>query len=325
MNSTDKLNNDDILESWFQQLEQDCILTKSIRNEKQYYHLNSPIKFVYPQKQIDSLLSKYCPKREEGGYILFQQELSDSNLVLKAVDVKWIDNTSANPENSYTVNTPEHRKIEREAYLNKLFPIRFHTHPMDVDDITKQSDRRLEIIDTSDADKRISFDFPFNTKSRTVILPDILVVWDVKYLNSFFIGIYNGLIAPIGFIKHRLQLTEKYNKEMQESIYEWADEKSNFVKGALVVGTISAFFAGMFYAPNLTGQLIKDVKNHQPIFAIGSQRGNIYFGFTNSNFFSDFAITIPRVTQALIDDNEQEIIPVMERERERLRLTNSTS
>jgi hypothetical protein len=317
MQLTDKLNNEDIIERWFQELEQNNVLTKSIRNEKEYYHLNSPIKFVYPQIQIDNLLSKYHPKREEGGYILFRQDIRNSNMVLKAVDVKWIDNTSATPENSYNINTSEHIRIEREAYLNQLFPIRFHTHPMDVEDIPRQSDRRLEIIDTSDSDKRISFDFPFKTLSRTVILPDVLIVWDVKYLNSFFIGTYNGLIAPIGFIKHRLKLTEKYNKEMQESIYEWVDEKSNFVKGALIVGTITAFFAGSYFAPYLTGQLIKDVKNQNSISAIGSQRGNVYFGFTNSKFFSDFTITIPRVTQTITEDNEQEIKFVMERIREK--------
>ena len=64
----------------------------------------------------------------------------------------------------------------------------------------------------------------------------------------------------------------------------------------------------MYYAPHLASQLIKDVKNQQPIFAIGSQRGNINFGFTNSKFLSDFTITIPRVSQTLIDDNEQKII-----------------
>ena len=94
---------------------------------------------------------------------------------------------------------------------------------------------------------------------------------------------------------------------------------------ALVVGVITAFFAGVYYAPHLTGQLIKDVKNQNSISAIGSQRGNVYFGFTNSKLFSDFIITIPRVTQTLIDDNEQEIIPVMERERERLKLTKTKS
>lgn len=318
MNSTDKLNTDDILESWFKQLEQDGVLTKSVRNEKLYYHFNSPIKFIYPQLQIESLLSRYVCKREEGGYILFQQDINNSNLVLKAVDVKWIDNKSKTPENSYTIDTPEHRRIEKEAYLNKLFPIRFHTHPMDEDDVTRQSDRQQEIIDTSDPDKRVSFEYPFNTQSRTVILPDVLVVWDVKYLNSFFIGTYNGLIAPIGFEKHKLKLREKYNKEIQKSIDEWAGENSNLVNGTLAVAKITALFLGVAYAPHLTGRVINEAKNQKNLSAIGSQRENEYLGFTNSKFFSDFAIIIPRVTQTLIDDNEKEIIPVMERERKRL-------
>ncbi|MGZ5551752.1 MAG: hypothetical protein ACXWE7_13295, partial [Nitrososphaeraceae archaeon] len=186
---SNNLTVDNKIENWFKELEVDNILVKTHRQDKPFYHLNSPVKFIYPIDQIDNIRNGYHEKNEKGGYILFQV---DKNRSLTAVDIKWIRNLSDNPENSYRINTEAHKRIEKEAYLTQLFPIRFHTHPMDVKGIYRQSDRRLEIIDTSDADKRISFDFPFVNQNRIVILPDVLVVWDVNYLNSFFIGTYNG-------------------------------------------------------------------------------------------------------------------------------------
>lgn len=312
MKTTNKLNIDTVLENWFQQLEQEQILAKVVRNQRLYYHFNSPIKFIYPKTQINNLRSKYHPKEEKGGYILFQHSNNDSNLILKAVDIKWVDNISSSPEKSYTINTPEHKRIEKEAYLNQLFPIRFHTHPMDVKDFNKQSYRRLQIIDTSDKDRKISFNYPFKTQNTIILLPDVLVVWDINYLNSFFIGTYNGLIAPIGFQRHRIKVTKEFNNNIGNSISKWIDEKSDLVKGVLAIGTLVTVVAGMRY-PQVSGPILKEIKNQNPMLAIGTQKENEYFGFANTNPLFEFAISIPRVTKELIDDNEEEIKAVLQR------------
>ena len=91
------------IESWFHRLETDGILTKSIRNDWSHYHLNSPVRFIYPKKQISELPEGYHATQEKGGYILFQPNSQNGDLTLTAIDIKWIDNISENSENSYTM------------------------------------------------------------------------------------------------------------------------------------------------------------------------------------------------------------------------------
>ncbi len=304
--------NDYKIESWFQFLEQNNILVKSVFKGKVCYHLNSPLQFVYSKKLIEKLRDGYHSTKERGGYIIFKYLPSENNLILNGIDVEWICNKSDTPNDSYTINTPEHIRIEKETYLNEEFPIRFHTHPMDVKDLSRQSKRRLEIIDTSDADKRISFQYPFQTPSRTVILPDVLVVWDINYLNSFFVGTYNGLISPIGFLNHRVKVTNEFKKELKNDFVKWVDDKSDLTKAALITGSIITLVGGIFY-PHIAGSIMKEVEHQTPMLAIGTQRECVYFGFTNSIPFSDFTNSIPTVTHEIQSDNEKEYIAVLER------------
>ena len=54
------------------------------------------------------------------------------------------------------------------------------------------------------------------------------------------------------------------------------------------------------------------------MLAIGTQKENLFFGFTDTKLFSEFIITIPKVTQDIIDDDEKEIKIALETIKRRL-------
>jgi hypothetical protein len=323
MHENSTLNENIEIENWFQKLEQEEIIAKINRNDQLLFHINTQAKFIYSKTVVDKIKSGFHSEEEKGGYIIFEYTIIDGIVILKALDVEWIENLSDNRLNSYKINTVEHKRIERQTYLKQLFPLRFHTHPMDAKDVFSQHKRRLEIIDTSDPDKDISFNFPFCTENIKLLMPDILVVWDINYLDSFFIGIYNGLIAPIGFLNHRVKVTKEFNSNIGKSIFEWAED-SDLKKMVLALGTVITIVGVVSY-PNVAMPLYRDLKNQNPILAIGTQKENHYFGFANPNSIFEFVISIPKVTTALLCENENEIKTVVARlnEKRKVKVNNS--
>jgi hypothetical protein len=316
-----ELNIEAGIENWLKKLEEGLILVKAVRNNETIYHLNTQAKFIY-SKPILKEIKEARSENEEGGYILCQPSIKNSVVILEAKEVAWIKNVSDSPHDSYVINTPAHKIAEKNSYSRQLLPIRFHTHPMDVKDINLQSKRLLQIIDTSDSDKDISFGFPFTLGGIKILLPDVLVVWDIKNVSdSFFIGVYNGLVAPIGFLKHRIKVTKDFKANIGESVNELIEGSNNFVKTGLVVGSFITVVAAMCY-PMVSLPILQQMQNQTPILAIGAQKENQYFGLADINSIFEFAITIPKITRELIDENEIEIIAVRERIRKAKMLNN---
>lgn len=271
------------------------LLEKSIIEDKEIFHLNTPISLQIGDKIISSLQKEYLKDKEIGGYINFKIK----ETYLEAVEVKFIENKSKTPERSYVINTPEHKTAEKEAFQNELLPFRFHTHPTIGSNPIMEISKYLRQLNTSKKDKEASYNKIHSVDEKELILPDILVVENDYSMGGMFVGFYNGLVTPNDFNDEKSKSNEELAKKSVNTVVELWDSSSTQAKLLFGVGIVAA--AALLYKmrKNSIGILIIVALLAVQIPLV-TREENIYFGVTKGG---SLIIKIPKISQDEIENN----------------------
>lgn len=286
------------ISKWLQQLESKRILTRSVRNNTTFFHLETPAEFNYPPILIGEIQRNYDSKFEKGGYILFEPTIVNEKVILTATEIVWIKNISETPERSYRIATTAHNDTEQEALSRMLLPLRFHTHPTHSLSIVQSQVNFLYQLGTSDADKRCSF-LDINTCGIKLILPDQLIVGK-QMESSVFIGIYNGLITPLDFEKHKRLVQSKQVERVGNGLVEWLKNDNNKIWAGF--GLLAVIFMCFRYPKGILptmgtiGIVAQDL-------SMKFKADDCYFGIAIKS--NHFKISVPEVTADILEDNEK--------------------
>ena len=286
------------INTWLNSLENSNVITASYPYEPNLHHLNTSTRVNYPKEIIQELKDGYDPELEKGGFILFRPEHLEGETILTAEQIIWIQNTSTTPHRSYTIKTLTHKQVEKESYEKGLLPLQFHTHPMPEATDVYGFLNYLRNLNTSDADKVVSYNH-FDTGERKLVLPDILVVGHGMFNSEPFIGMYNGLITPLDFEAHRDKLVQNTMQNTFTAVSDWADTDGK--KALLFIGGLALLFCAIQY-PKTTFGAVFGAAMAVPMISMHSQDRNEYFGIARPG---DFTIHIPKVTDKIIAENRR--------------------
>ena len=274
------------------------LLSETVWNQKVFHILNTGAEVIFPAKIISELRDLYDPRVEKGGFVLFRPYRRNGTTVLTAEKVEQIDNISDCPWQEYVINTPTHKKKEKSAYDSGLLPLAFHTHPSAAIGPFQEFMRFFHNLNTSDADKLVSYNNPFQAEGMNILLPDILVV-NKGTDKMLFIGVYNGLITPLDFESSRKARAEKGMTKFFNGISGWADTDGK--KAMLAIGGLLLLFGVVRYY-KVALPVVAAAAFVAPVISLSDSEENFYLGIAG---FSDFRILIPRVTPAILEENEK--------------------
>lgn len=291
---------------WLTKLQHANILRRTLRNGMSVLHLNTPVELHYSEKIIGEFHEQYDPKFEKGGYVLFKPSNIDGTVFLNAVSITWVKNVSTTPESSYRIGTADHLRVEQNALDNNLLPIRFHTHPTHSHNIVQSQVNFLYQLGTSDTDKKCSF-INIEVSGVKLILPDLLLVG--KQLDSgIFIGVYNGLVTPLDFQKHKRLIEASQFESIGKGLSKWLEDDTNKFWAGL--GVLLFVVLGMKYPKGILPAIATFGIVTQDL-SMRFKSDDHYFGIANKG--AAFRITLPQVTPDIIDDNEKVLAEITSR------------
>ncbi len=228
------------------------IIVESSNDNETVYHLNTPCKFRISSKIILELKKNYKSDEEIGGILWAKPNLINDNFEFLVENVSFIRNAiedkprtdNRNKSNAYSFDKNEYVEIMKNIFDNQYLPVQFHTHPTKGSDVS-QALKNFEFqTDTSNQDVKESLG-AHTINDKKLILPRALIVGNDFSSDEIFIGIYNGLIAPVNFdeSKKKIQQENLNNKLQQVANVKLSNEQ----KLGIVIGGALLLFVIIRY------------------------------------------------------------------------------
>lgn len=223
------------------------IIVENTTDNETVYHLNTPCKFTITSDVVSELKNNYKSDEEIGGILWAKPNLINDNFEFLIENVSFIRNAiedkprvdNRNKSNTYLFDTNEYLEIVKDIFDKYCLPIKFHTHPTKGQNISQAFEKFEFQMETSNQDiKESSGTHIVNDKK--LILPRALIVGNDFSSEEIFIGIYNGLIAPVNFdeSKNKIQQENLNNKLQQVANTKLSDEQK---LGIVIGGAVLLF------------------------------------------------------------------------------------
>jgi hypothetical protein len=225
---------------WILKLKKNGVLIEGEKNGKSYLHLQTPCKVHLTDNAIKNLRESYQSDREKGGVLVAIPKRIKKVTHLTIDRVIFLTNVSKTPQNSYLPDSKKLSQALKDTYSGQTensLSIRFHTHPTHSDNPMNEMLNYIFQCNTSEQDQLVS-DTPVSVGDLKVLMPRSLVLCSGNLSDKMFIGLYNGLIAPIEFEGHRKDQTQKAMESIFKSLSEWTKEGNNklwLVGGGIVL------------------------------------------------------------------------------------------
>lgn len=205
--------------SFLTNLKKEGYLVSQIIEGEEILHLTTPCRFIIDKTVVESLKQSYKPNEEIGGILWAKPTYQDGENIYLVEKVGYIRNAiedkprtdHRNKSNCYLPDLPQREKEFLDVFSQGYLPVTFHTHPIKGDDALAELNRLNFVTETSEQDRRES-SLHYLLEGKKLLMPRGLIVGNKISNHNMFIGIYNGLIAPLEF-KDSKQEVQQENME----------------------------------------------------------------------------------------------------------------
>ena len=195
---------------WFEKLITKGWVSPVETSSTNCFRLATPIQFIVRDELVTDVLNQYDPVCEKGGVMLTAFRNIDGKLLLTVKSIVFITNCAAKPTENYQPNEEELRNTITTGFSAQLIPLIFHTHPTKSDNLLDEIKNFHLQMETSFPDRFIALGIKYRLNGKTLRLPEVLVIGNGTMRQGLFIGLYGGLVAPLGF-----------NKQKNKRMYQW--------------------------------------------------------------------------------------------------------
>ncbi|MFT3932802.1 MAG: hypothetical protein QM726_04225 [Chitinophagaceae bacterium] len=284
---------------WFDEILKKGWLSKVEGSSNNEVRLASPIQFIVPETIIQQLSEEYDPAFEKGGVMMAAFETVKGQRSLTVKHFVFLKNCSPNPADSYQPAKNELREKLDASFFFHLIPLIFHTHPTKSYNIIEEIKNFHFQMETSSPDRFWAMAIKYRFNGYTLRLPEALVIGNGTLKHGLFVGLYGGLVAPLGF-----------NKQKNKRMYNWLLARAYDIVGSInsledlaAVGVIGLVAHGiMSHDKKSTRHFLQQARQVlQPlVYADAAQQD--FFGITHKK---ELMINLPLVSDGSILEEEK--------------------